>query len=221
MVRKTKEEALATRQRLLDTAEAIFLQRGVARTSLHDIASAAGLTRGAVYWHFADKATLYNALMDRLSSHLSEPVQAIVEMQGDDPVGALRRLVMLPIRLLQEDERVRRLFIIAMHRVEFSDDLATLWLRNVASGSAYIDLMATMFAAAAHPHGECELRLTPRAAALGLFALVDGLVTYATIDPAHLPGLAQAQDVIDAYLRGVGCLPAATVAAGPVPDAAT
>ena len=48
MVRRTKEEALATRDRLLDAAEHVFQRHGVSRTSLHDIAAAAGVTRGAI-----------------------------------------------------------------------------------------------------------------------------------------------------------------------------
>lgn len=65
MVRKTKEEAAETRSRLLDTAEEVFLREGVTRTSLQRIAEAAGLTRGAIYWHFQDKADLFNAMMER------------------------------------------------------------------------------------------------------------------------------------------------------------
>ena len=64
MARRTKEDALATRDALLDAAERVFGRRGVARTSLAQIAEEAGLTRGAVYWHFKDKADLFTAMMD-------------------------------------------------------------------------------------------------------------------------------------------------------------
>ena len=65
MVRRTKADALATRNSLLDAAEHLFQARGVSRTSLNDIATAAGTTRGAIYWHFKDKADLFNAMMER------------------------------------------------------------------------------------------------------------------------------------------------------------
>ncbi|MBY0410356.1 MAG: TetR family transcriptional regulator, partial [Burkholderiaceae bacterium] len=55
MARRTKEDANATRTRLIDAAESVFLQKGVSRASLNDIARAAGTTRGAIYWHFKDK----------------------------------------------------------------------------------------------------------------------------------------------------------------------
>ena len=54
MVRRTKEEALETRNLLLDVAERVFNEKGVSRTSLAEIAEAAGLTRGAIYWHLVD-----------------------------------------------------------------------------------------------------------------------------------------------------------------------
>jgi TetR/AcrR family acrAB operon transcriptional repressor len=63
LVRRTKEEALATRHRLLDAAELLFQAQGVSRTTLNDIARQAGATRGAIYWHFKDKADLFNAMM--------------------------------------------------------------------------------------------------------------------------------------------------------------
>ncbi|WP_291742772.1 TetR family transcriptional regulator, partial [Limnobacter sp. UBA1615] len=65
MVRKTKEEAQETRNLILDTAEAVFSEKGVSRTTLNDIAKAADLTRGAIYWHFKNKADLFDAMFQR------------------------------------------------------------------------------------------------------------------------------------------------------------
>ncbi|MDV7394715.1 TetR family transcriptional regulator, partial [Arthrospira platensis SPKY1] len=63
MVRKTKEEAWETRQRILDAAEQVFQRQGVSRTSLSHIAAEAGVTRGAIYWHFKNKVDLYDAMI--------------------------------------------------------------------------------------------------------------------------------------------------------------
>jgi AcrR family transcriptional regulator len=64
MARKTKEEAEQTRLRILTAAEAVFCRQGVAASSLHDIARRAGVTRGAVYWHFANKEALLATLLE-------------------------------------------------------------------------------------------------------------------------------------------------------------
>lgn len=206
VARKTKEEALATRELLLDTAEAIFLQRGVARTSLNDIASAAGLTRGAVYWHFADKTALYHALMDRLSERFCT-IHTLSDAEREaDPMAALRRIALLPIDLVREDPRAYRLFTISRHRVEFSEDLALIWQRHMTKGSEYVEQLAQLFSAARRRQRiGADAGLPPAQAALGLFALVDGLITYATMDPQHCASLNGAAALIDAYLTGTGC----------------
>ena len=91
MARRTKEEAQETRARLLDAAEHVFHEKGVAHASLEDIAAAAEVTRGAVYWHFKDKAELFDAMMQRVVL----PMEAIREgadcCEQPDPLSLLRR----------------------------------------------------------------------------------------------------------------------------------
>ncbi len=53
---KTQQEAQETRQHILDAALRLFSQQGVSSTSLGEIAKAAGVTRGAIYWDFKDKS---------------------------------------------------------------------------------------------------------------------------------------------------------------------
>jgi len=62
MARKTKAEALKTRQHLIDVAITLFAEQGVSSTTLADIADAAGMTRGAIYWHFDSKISLFNEI---------------------------------------------------------------------------------------------------------------------------------------------------------------
>lgn len=60
MAKKTKADALKTRQHLIETAIVQFALRGVSNTTLNDIADAARVTRGAIYWHFENKTQLFN-----------------------------------------------------------------------------------------------------------------------------------------------------------------
>ena len=79
MARKTKEEAQRTRQLLIESAIQQFALRGVTNTTLTDIADAAGVTRGAVYWHFASKTELFNEMWQQQPPlrDLIQPSQAI------------------------------------------------------------------------------------------------------------------------------------------------
>lgn len=55
MARKTREESLAIKHRILDAAELVLLDKGVAQTAMADLAEAAGMSRGAVYGHYRNK----------------------------------------------------------------------------------------------------------------------------------------------------------------------
>ena len=63
-MRRTKEDAALTRETVLDAALAVFSRQGYAATTLDHIAQEAGVTRGAIYWHFGGKAELYNTLLE-------------------------------------------------------------------------------------------------------------------------------------------------------------
>lgn len=80
----------ATQDRILQAAMSLFMRRGYARTSVTQIASKAGVSRAAVFWHFSDKDTLFRAaakqfvvpFRDGLSRHLRhlEPRKRILEL---------------------------------------------------------------------------------------------------------------------------------------------
>jgi hypothetical protein len=65
-MRRTKTEALKTKEYLMLAALDTFYKKGIARTSLNEIAQAAGVTRGALYWHFKNKEDLFDTLFQRI-----------------------------------------------------------------------------------------------------------------------------------------------------------
>jgi len=70
MARKTKAEAALTRDRIVTCARQVFSREGVTNTSLETVAKEAGVTRGAVYWHFRDKADLFIAVRQQTGTLL-------------------------------------------------------------------------------------------------------------------------------------------------------
>ena len=88
MARRTKEDAAETRSRLLDAAELLFHEKGVSRTSLNDIALAAGATRGAIYWHFENKGDLLTALWERVALPMQQAFDEVAQQQALDILGA-------------------------------------------------------------------------------------------------------------------------------------
>lgn len=73
----------ATRNALLETATEQFADRGFAQTSLEGVATAAQLTRGAVYHHFANKQALFEAVLDELERRANERILAVAARTTD------------------------------------------------------------------------------------------------------------------------------------------
>ncbi|WP_338845174.1 TetR family transcriptional regulator [Massilia sp. W12] len=123
MVRKTKEEALQTYHALLDAAEREFRARGVKDTTLAHVAAAAGVTRGAVYWHFKDKEALFAALRERAFAPNEALLQQMEASAQTDPLASLQTLLEQVLILVARDPRQRVMFEILFHRCEKNQDL--------------------------------------------------------------------------------------------------
>ena len=71
-MRKTKEDTEISKLRILLAAEEEFCLHGFAAANLDNIAKAAGLTRGAIFWHYKSKANLFRAVVKRAINTLNE-----------------------------------------------------------------------------------------------------------------------------------------------------
>jgi TetR/AcrR family transcriptional repressor of nem operon len=74
-MRKSKAEAIQTREKIIDAASASFRRNGIAATGLVELMAAAGLTRGGFYKHFASK----EQLVAEASAHAAESLAAKIE----------------------------------------------------------------------------------------------------------------------------------------------
>ncbi|MFJ4293775.1 TetR family transcriptional regulator [Cupriavidus sp. NPDC089707] len=72
MVRRSRDDADATRARILASAQQLMRQRGVHCVTLDDVARAIGMTRGAVYAHFRSRAALMGALLSCAEADLAD-----------------------------------------------------------------------------------------------------------------------------------------------------
>ena len=208
MVRRTKEDARATRSLILDTAELVFERRGVSGASLHEIAKAAGLTRGAIYWHFKDKAALFDAMMERAHLPLEESGLACGFRGADTTVSQLRDGLVAVLKHVVTDPQMRRVFSIASHKVEYVGDTEALRDRHVSVRSECLaDIERTL--QRAMRRGELVRRMPARAAAVGLHALVDGLLQNWMLDPGDFDLVKVGSQVVDAYLASLAAPSAA------------
>src|SRR5260370_17036998 len=66
------QQSAVTRKAILDACLKLFARHGFSTTSIDDIASAAGITKGAVYWHFENKAELFHAILEEIRARWVE-----------------------------------------------------------------------------------------------------------------------------------------------------
>jgi TetR/AcrR family transcriptional regulator, acrAB operon repressor len=214
MARRTKEEAQETRNRILDTAEEVFRDQGVTSTSLADIADAAGVTRGAIYWHFRNKGDLFAAMLDRVALPMEEMIRQAADASTVDPLSSLRACCVHVLRHTAEDPRCRRVFEILTRKCEYVDEMHSLSQRILHCRADGLEMMERALRNALRK-GQLSRHVNARRAALGLHAYVDGLIYDWLLDPGHFALGKEAEALVDQYLDG---LKAASVSAIALPS---
>lgn len=203
MARRTKEDADATRSRLLDAAEGVFLEKGVSRASLNDIAAAAGATRGAIYWHFKDKLDLFNAVMDRVREPFEQDFLVTDTLAQVPPLQRLRARIGAIFAALETDAHLRRVLEIAMFRVEYTAELSGVREHHLQSLERLRERLVRDLRQAAQADG-LTLPMSVDAAAMGLQALFDGLMQAWILSDGGFSLRLDGGANIDTYLRGLG-----------------
>lgn len=123
MARKTKEEAERTYHALLDSATRLFIRQGVANTTLAEIAAEAGMTRGAIYWHFDNKDAVILSLWKRNAGTLHENFSdELRNLNIDAPADHFRDAVKNLIQIVVEQPEIGQVIRIVMHCVELTDE---------------------------------------------------------------------------------------------------
>ena len=182
MARKTKQESLETRERILDAAEHIFYRDGVALSGLEDIAKEAGMTRGAIYWHFKNKGELFQAMHARIHLPLEDLLNKIASTPSPEALHALQKVCVNAVLDLQKDEQKRRIFTVLLLRCEYAGDMAEIMVRLKEMQNAMTATMQGFFE-------QCQKKnivscdLSPALIAQTLCALMNGLIKNYLMNP--------------------------------------
>ncbi|WP_321945271.1 TetR/AcrR family transcriptional regulator [Paraburkholderia sp. J10-1] len=175
MTRARRKEQ--TRERLFDAARQMFLEKGVAATSVENITATAGYTRGAFYSNFQCKQELLAELLRRDDEKARAALRAVIEAEGASHEAKVRALACYGSHLLQSD--VFPLWMEAgLHACRDSE------FREYVNGLQQHKL-ETM-AACIRSWMQCEehgLGVRPERLALGLLSLCDGLQLHRISNP--------------------------------------
>jgi AcrR family transcriptional regulator len=178
-VRRTKAEAEQTREAILAAAIETFLGRGVTRATLDEIARAARVTRGAIYWHFHDKLEIFLAL-ERRANLPNEELGARLKARltadpGLDPIHELALAIEAGLKSFGADLDRRRILTILWMRCEYVDEMRPVLKRQELADAALRELFETVIGLAA-ARGTIASGWTPEVAARALLLLINGSV---------------------------------------------
>lgn len=207
MAKSRQKRALETRERILDCAIDVFHERGVARPSLSDIAELAGVTRGAVYGHFENKADLFSALCDRIRL----PTEAISDMDPSacrtDPLGELRDSWVFVMREVASNPEWQKILDIIFHRCELVEESGQVKQR-LHQGHRQGTARLTELLSQAVALGQLPADLNVSAAMPLLHSSLIGLLSNWLLRPEDFDLAGQSEDYVDALIHMLRTAPA-------------
>jgi len=200
MARRTKEDAEKTRQTILVAALELISTKGLANTSLDNIANQAGVTRGAIYWHFKNKTDLFEVILDewlKPTYQLSDEwlTQAVPSLDN------LKRYMVTWLSQIETNPDLTRLFDILFFKVELIGEVKALI--DQANVKADQDVLALQFylnalKAQKQLHQDTDVTLL----AISLSSWLMGLAQNWLAGPASYSLEKNAQPLVEQFFNG-------------------
>jgi TetR/AcrR family acrAB operon transcriptional repressor len=181
-LRRTKQESERTRQGILAAARKVFARQGVTRTTFAEIAAAAGVTRGAIYWHFADKSQLFFAMREQVAVPMIDQTDlALLRADESDPLAGVERFLRGILEALEGDPAARQTFQIMGFKCEYVGEFEReLALQRLRCSELVSKLTQTY--GRARRTGQLRIGLRPPMAALETCSFVIGLTRLWLLD---------------------------------------
>ena len=201
-MRKTKQQAQATKESILLAALKCFSEKGYFNTSLDEIACNANVTRGAVYWHFKNKAEIFDALHEQLHEPFTHKILLDLENETEHPINQLK---LLCIKLLQDlsENPVKVSTMKLFFQCDYSGDIAKFKQQHQDKKRQNLDLFEQYFIRA-QKNQLINSQTNPKVLTLTLHCFLKGLL-FEFINQSDLIDLKlQSKDMVEQLFNGLG-----------------
>ncbi|TMH38897.1 MAG: TetR family transcriptional regulator [Betaproteobacteria bacterium] len=201
-MRRTKRESQRTRRRILAAARKVFASQGVTRTTLEEIADAASVTRGAIYWHFADKNELFFAMREQVAVPMIDQIDlALRRSDGSDPLAGVERFLLGILEALESDATARQTFQIMGFKCEYVGEFEReLALQRLRCSELIFKL--TQAYGRAQRAGRLRIGLRPPMAAVETCSFLMGLTRLWLLDAKRSLVRRVARGLVSAHIAG-------------------
>ena len=200
-MRRTKEESAITREHLLKVALAVFSKKGYLAATLEGIASEAGVTRGAIYWHFKNKAEIYNTLVNDFSMRSETVVEKSVA-EGGDFLVILHRIFIRQLAMIEADPELRAFAELRLFKTEQVPELYDGRQQQIRAGAQLIETIAASIRLGIE-QGMVRTDLDPRDIARAMIALQNGLIQQWLLAPGSFSLGFSAAALADIFISGI------------------
>lgn len=172
-MKKTKEEAALTRKVLLDAALNVFSHKGYAQTTLEEVAKEAGVTRGAIYWHFGNKFEMFHAVLQELHKKASARITKIID-SDQRPVSKLHQLMLEFFLIISNEDEFRVIEEVQLFKTRKGEEFSRLYQDHVESVKVMRELLKGLVREGLAA-GEFDSRLDPEVTILALMSYIAGM----------------------------------------------
>lgn len=202
MARKTKQDAEATRESILEAAAKVFVEQGVANASLAEIAAEASVTRGAVYWHFKNKADIFAALHEQLFVSFSQMIFEGLEKDHPHPLEQLKAFCVELLLDLDRNPQKKRVLTIFFVKCDYSGEMEGFLQIQNRQKTESRELFARYFERAV-AKGDLPADADPVALTQALVCYITGIAFEYLRSPDLFRMQSQAEPIIRVFFDGL------------------
>ena len=98
---KNSDKALQRKNGILDTAEALFAEKGYENTTINDILAATGFAKGSLYYYYTSKEDVLDGIIKRRGDRVYETMESVL---NDQTCGALEKLLKMLLTMQISDQ---------------------------------------------------------------------------------------------------------------------
>ena len=202
MARRTKEEAQETRDKIVSAAIDVFYEKGFSNTTLEQIASAADVTRGAIYWHFKNKLDIFLAIHSQFHTSFMDMMLQELESSAAPPLRKLEDIAVKLLREINTDKQKQRVLSIFILQSENCSEMAPLFEQKRAAKAQALEIFSRFFASAVQK-GDLPSSRDPDLMALSFFCYLSGILTESLGTTSLLELDRQAASLVNLFFDGL------------------
>jgi TetR/AcrR family acrAB operon transcriptional repressor len=199
-MRRTKEAAEETKQKIIDAAVELFETNGYNATRIEDIAEKTGMTRGAVYWHFKNKDDLYMSIFELFEKRLDR----LLDESKEKTNSQIERLRWIIVNMITRPDILvgfRQMKMISVSNLRLAQTSNVLQKKGESVAAKYIGTLARIIEACIAA-GEMRNDINSEHAAWLTAFCIAGAVGINLKKPTLIPLKGSADDIVNLFLKG-------------------